>query len=388
MSEDRFDPGTPRFEPGSLEPEPPHWTLWPIYLAFRPKVFFESFAAKPAPLLVTLTFVFLGIAGAIDKTETRTLLNPDNPLYESLVQSWPAFWGFACATGLVGAAGYYYLGGWWYRVRIRWSGSPDPDPPLSRRIYAYSAQVWAVPSLLYYAWMTTVYDTPLQSSSGDDWGWVPVTLALFWSIYVSYRGVRTKFDVGPWRARIWFLILPGSFYLVAFIGIIAAVLFGGADFEPPPDLRSTIRLERQGFALEHPGNWSVDTWDEDYDPDTAFAIAPTLADAQIQFWFYDQPMESSACVEETFQNLSAAYEMTDVAPVDRWGQLEGAGYTAVAVIDGVRFDLLTFCSTERVRPFEIMQIVQESVSTKLKPGYDLIRDTLELRPATELRGAP
>ena len=48
-----------------------------------------------------------------------------------------------------------------------------------------------------------------------------VTLVFpFWSLVTSYIGVRSLFDVIKWRALLWFLILPGILYFLAF-GLLA-----------------------------------------------------------------------------------------------------------------------------------------------------------------------
>jgi len=44
----------------------------------------------------------------------------------------------------------------------------------------------------------------------------------FWSLWVSYTGAKTMFDVSPGKAKLWFLILPSAFYVLAF-GLIATL---------------------------------------------------------------------------------------------------------------------------------------------------------------------
>lgn len=37
----------------------------------------------------------------------------------------------------------------------------------------------------------------------------------FWSCVTSYKGVRARFPVSPWKARFWFLVLPIGCYSAA-----------------------------------------------------------------------------------------------------------------------------------------------------------------------------
>ena len=68
----------------------------------------------------------------------------------------------------------------------------------------------------------------------------------------------------------------------------------------------------------------------------------------------------------------------------QWGGFEGAGYRGKLQIEDDLYKLLAFCSTERLRSFEVLMVVDEAQSDKLAPGFQLIRDSLELRPALGL----
>jgi hypothetical protein len=362
------------------ELEPPHWSLWLLYLVFRPKSFFETFVIRSVPVLTAITAWIYGTAGVMDRIETRVVLSSrSNPIYDVMRQDWLVYWIGAAVLGLLGGAMYYAIGGWWYSVRLRWSGAQNPDRYLARRVYIYSAQAYAVPYLLYTAWESTTYASPAAASNADDvWAFL-VIAAMFWSIYISYRGVRTAFDVRRWLARLWFLILPGIVYATTLLAVIMALL--GGYIGGTPDLTNTKRIERSAFTLQYPGNWEVDTADETYDPDSDFGIGPTFLDAQLQFWFYPDPLNSADCVSQTLENLSAAYEVTGSTEVGEWGRFEGAGISATALIEGGTFNVLMFCATEQQPPFEIMQICESSICDQVQPGFALIRDSLELHSA-------
>ena len=369
--------------PPAPREELPHWSLWLPYLAFRPGLFFETFVLRPVPVLTVLTAWLYGTASAIDRIESRVLLSRrPNELYEMLREDWGVYWAISAVVGVLSGALYYGIGGWWYRVRLKWSGAADPDRCLSRRVYVYAAQAYVVPFLLYTVWETFTYSSPAVAAGGDDFGGVVVLAALFWSVYVSYRGVRTAFNVRTWPARVWFGLLPVALYSLVILGVMGAMLVGdlGDRLEGPPDVGNAARIEREGFTLDYPGNWEIDTLDEDYDPDHEFSIGPVFADATLRFWFYLEAMGSQACVDQTVANLDEVYDLTDPNPFDRWGRFEGAGYRSRASIEDKPYVFVMFCSTESERPFEFLLVSEEPALEKLAPGFDLIRDTLELRP--------
>lgn len=364
--------------PEPLRPDPPHWTLWWVWLVFRPRRFFEVFVIDAVPVLTALTAWLYGIAGVMDRVETRSLVSPDSPLM-ALKTGWGIYWGACAALGIVGGALTYAIGGWWYRVRLRWSGVASPDAALARRVYVYAAQTYVVPFLLYTAWETLAYPTPLAASAGDDPWALFVLAALLWSVYVSYRGVRTAFEVRTWPARIWFGILPGALYGVAIVGVFLVALLSGWAFEPEPEVDRPVVAERTHYALEYPGNWLIDTDAPEYDPDSDFSIAPPFADALIRFWFYEESMDSRACVDATVENLTEVHDMGDLEPLATWGRYTGAGYRGEGTIEGKQFEFTLFCSTDGFPPFEIMQIVETDAVDRTAAGFDMIRESLKVR---------
>lgn len=368
------DPYATPETPSTLEPDPPHWSLWLVYLAFRPRLFFEVFVVESSPVLTALTAWTFGVVAAMDRLELRSITSANSPML-AVMHDWAGYWGFCAGAGVVSGALYYAIGGWWFRMRLQWSGAEGPDKLLARRVYIYSAQAYVVPYLLLTLLDTWTYPTPLAASNGDDPKYLLIIVALFWSVYVSYRGVRTVFVTKSWPARIWFLILPGILYSLVLVGFILAGLFAGAALEPEPEVDRPLTIQRERFSLDYPGNWRVNSSDPDFDPDYGFAVEPTFADAVIQFWFYDEPMGATECVGTTKANLASAYEMGELTVIDRWGSHEGSGYRGNCTIEGKLFDLTLFCSNEDPLQFEIMQIVESDAVPVTAPGFDLIRGT-------------
>ena len=364
--------------PPPPRPDPPHWTLWWVYLVFRPRQFFEVFVLEASPVLTALTAWFYGVVTVMDRIEVRSLTSPDNPILV-VQRDWGLYWGFCAAMGILSGALYYGIGGWWYRVRLKWSGAASPDAGLARRVYIYAAQAFVMPSLLYTLLETVIYATPLAAAAGDDLYGMIVVVALFWSVYVSYRGVRTAFEVNKWPARIWFFILPGVIYGVFVVGILVVGLLAGFLLEPRPDVDRPAVLEREHYSLRYPGNWLVDTTDPDHDPDWSIGIEPAFADAVIQIWFYGETQDSRGCVDETLGGLEEAHDMGDMQSIGRWGRYAGAGYRGDGTIEGKAFAITIFCSSDESPPFEIMQIVETGAVDRTEVGFDLIRESFEVR---------
>jgi hypothetical protein len=105
---------------------------------------------------------------------------------------------------------YWWLGGLWCLARIRWSGEPAVDRDRASMIFGVSEMVHAVPVIAWAA-------IDLALSPARPWMSPTLILAAAWSQFVSYQAVRATFPVvSPWRARVWFLIIPGLVYAGAY----------------------------------------------------------------------------------------------------------------------------------------------------------------------------
>ena len=51
---------------------------------------------------------------------------------EVLIGTWPMMWLFVLLLGAISGAFYWWIGGWWCKVRLAWSGAPSPDARLAR----------------------------------------------------------------------------------------------------------------------------------------------------------------------------------------------------------------------------------------------------------------
>jgi hypothetical protein len=211
--------------PNPLNQYPPIWQELVIELFFRPRKFFADMTIlMKTKYVVPVTWIF-GLSQAIDKIDEEMIkvsINPTSKRSEiitSFIDTWINYWGFILAYGTVSALFLWWVGGWWYRKRLEWSGAVDPDHRLARVVYIYASFVFAAPAVIFALIQTSMYDNYIQSyNSGDVWPLI-ILVFLFWSLGTSYIGVRTTFTVSRWKARTWFIILPTLLYLLIFGGM-------------------------------------------------------------------------------------------------------------------------------------------------------------------------
>jgi hypothetical protein len=238
--------------------------------------------------------LIVGVAEAMERITAELVqrdLGAGGRVPDEVLESWTAYWATCLIFGVIGAILYYAIGGWWFRVRLKLSGDAEPDPRLARQVYIYASLIIGLPTVVLTVIDSIHYPTPLAAERGAQWWWIASALLPFWSVYASYRGVRTLFDAVRWKAVIWFFVLPSLFFLLVYaFGLLLAVLAGLGVVNIPPDVSHPSTIDRHAFSLRYPGNWWVDEGDEDYDPDAYFSIEP-MQDALVTFVFPDYPID-------------------------------------------------------------------------------------------------
>lgn len=201
-----------------------------VNLFIAPRKFFTSqIALGQTPYLLLVTWIY-GIASAVDRIDKELMrleYNRIRPgigeLMVSISESWIYFWIWALLIGAISGFFIWLIGGWWFGIRIKWSEEKNLDSQTARLIYIYSSFVHSGPSVLVLVISTFFYTNYLEAFSAESWYSVIFLILPFWSLVCSYKGVRSVFNVHLWKARLWFLILPGIIYLFAF-GLIAYLL--------------------------------------------------------------------------------------------------------------------------------------------------------------------
>lgn len=359
-------------------PEPstkPLAVLWLVYLFFRPRTFFQNFVIHSTPGLTALCAWVYGVSAAFDTIESR--LMPETA--PGLADSWRTYWALALALGAVEGAFFFAIGGWWYRVRLEWSGASNPAPALARRVYLFASQVLAIPWIAMKASDTAAYESPgaAVAAAGSWWGAVAIVFPV-WSCWNSYVGVRTAFVVRRGAARLWFFILPCAFYAVFVIGV-AAVLIVGL-LPGPADVDHPQLHESAGLHFSYPGNWFIDDFADDYDPDACVTVEP-FSDAYAQIMVYESEESPPEELEATLAAFSDSLELSrEEETLTNWGLYEGVGRVVVMETAGTRYRLRVFVGElPDGRLLETCECYAVDLADDVVPGFELIRATCRVK---------
>jgi hypothetical protein len=198
-------------------------------LVFHPKKFFsETFDGRSSPFLF-ITIAIYGMSKAMDRVDQQFVkadLRGNLDQYEWL-NNWPTYWIFILVMGAISGYIFYLLGGWFYNLRIKWSGGTS-DREKAKFLFLYPefvpSLIYVLNTAIYMLGSPIPYDAYSDLTTGEAIGLILMLTATYYSIRISYIGVTTTTDVSVQRARIWFLILPIVVYTLAFGAIFGVMI--------------------------------------------------------------------------------------------------------------------------------------------------------------------
>ena len=184
--------------------------LWKLFL--QPGEFFARHVRIEAPLSTLLVTYLLGMVNVMDRVDQKLIqkdLGKAAGMSLQLLGSWGSYWMLVMLGGILSAIVSWYVGGWWFKMRVKWSGATVVDPRQARLIYVYAYFILNLPILLVALYQTLRFSDYSQAWEASEMTTSIITLLmLVWSCVVGYLGVKAKFDVIPWRAFLWFVVLP------------------------------------------------------------------------------------------------------------------------------------------------------------------------------------
>jgi hypothetical protein len=192
-----------------------------VLLFTRPSYLFNNVAALTRGRMFLFLAYCSGVAAAIDRLDQNLMKSEltGRSTVSALTGSWPNTWLFLLTIGVLYAALVWWIGGWWYRVRLSWSGVKSPDPFTTRVVYVYQDFVQSAPTIaIVVAYTLTLPSYDEAWASEEAWSTI-ILVFVVWSCITSYKAVRAAFQVGTWKSRVWFLITPLAFYFVVFVGV-------------------------------------------------------------------------------------------------------------------------------------------------------------------------
>lgn len=218
---------------GPFDTRTPWRPAFLLRLLFRPRKYFTENLSNTPELPVNLMIfivgiglVYLRLAQAAETEMVNAKLAGATARPTTGDGNWLGHWGMLIGGGLFLGWMRYLIGGWWYRVRINWSGDWSANDEYARVVFIHSEIIWAIPMVAVAVYETFVYANPAIAADLCALRLVYLPAFLI-SYYYSWLGVTESFDVsGKWAAA-WFLVLPAfitcSAFVVALVNLIISL---------------------------------------------------------------------------------------------------------------------------------------------------------------------
>lgn len=354
------------------------WFMAPVYLFVKPSRFYRQFVVESAPLLTAFFAWMYGMAGVIDRIDSRVAMSQFSGRAATVPDDWGAHWAIIAIGGMLAGLLYSALGGWWYRVRLRWCSVPSPDWAMVRRVYLTSSVVFALPAVLWRGVQTGMYGKPSLAFNADpNLGDLLVLATLFLSIWISYVGVRTVFGAAKWRAILLFLALPGMLYGTAIAAVaVAGFLMAAA----PPAIKAPLTHGSPKFTFSYPSNWDIDRTDPMFDPaGDVYVISPQ--NAAFHIMAYEAEGEPEDHLAWTTGGMRSALDNArDDGPLTEWAGMQGVGRVLRGEFEGAPSTIRMFvCEVKPGSFIEITESWADDDQKVLEPGFALIRSSFRRR---------
>lgn len=192
-------------------------------LFFKPSLFFKDLDLLNVPLLVYASLWFIGISNAVDridqkliKSDLGTATSSNQMMLDAISGGWLVFFLIIAGIGAFGAFFVWLIGGWFYNLRLSWSGAGEFDKVKGRLIYVFSSLIVVIPHIATLLVSAVLYQDYIATFNADEY-WSSILIIFpFWAVFVSYKGILANFNVVKWKALLWFVVLPIVFYSLAF----------------------------------------------------------------------------------------------------------------------------------------------------------------------------
>lgn len=139
-------------------------------------------------------------------------------------------------------------------------------------------------------------------------------------------------------------------------------------------------VERPSFRFEHPGNWSIDITDGDYDADHNFSIE-SPGDSFVMFQIADAELDLKDLVDShaTLQTEKLIKQATQTR-FTKWGAFEGEGVLLKGRQLGITpGSMRIFAFQADGQTYTVIESTFDEDRAKVQPGFDLIARTFRVK---------
>lgn len=150
--------------------------------------------------------------------------------------------------------------------------------------------------------------------------------------------------------------------------------------ERPADVSDPTFLDRPGFSLEYPSNWSVDTAADDYEPDHCFSI-DSPGSCFVGFIVFEPAIDMAEAVED----IAGEYRATliknpEESAFDSWGALTGTGvHLQGRILSLAPGGARVFATTTESSTLVVYEVYYDEDLPMVGPAFELVRSSFRFK---------
>ena len=358
----------------------------PFAYFFRPSKFTRSFGVHAPGWLMFFIIWIVGASQIVESFEKKVVLGSSRPWFP---ESWFEIALIAVLAGIIRGGFVFWLGGYWYRLRLAMCGVHDASWSMTGRVYMIAGIAKHLVFFLIVICGATLHTTFLNYIQDQSTVFALTSAGVLivleiWSSCTLYYATKSVFDVKVIWAIVWFLVLPIFLRLIG-IAVLVGLMF--MSFAAEPSLNQPSKHVNESFQFEYPSNWYITRDEEVPGPVMWFQAEPLFGDAFFEFSLKNVDPEEDM-VEDTLQSYIQNAGMEIIGsprPLDGQGPFEGYGFEYDVVLENTDFTLrLLEVVIEDDKHMLINMLVDSESWDTLKPGYNKIINTLKITPDNKI----
>ena len=171
--------------------------------------------------------------------------------------------------------------------------------------------------------------------------------------------------------------------VIGFLAGVASTRFGSellkgiVEQEEMAAVDKPQKLVRERFGLMYPSNWSVDTEDDDYDPDHMFSIE-SPGSAFVMFVLGDVETDPKKNIELQIAGFTRVFGSPTVTRFGSYGQFTGEGAQLSGALLGIKTTVRAFSMFKSGVTVMVVQQYPDEDLRYVKDGLALIERSFSL----------
>ena len=187
------------------------------------------------------------------------------------------------------------------------------------------------------------------------------------------------------KVPLWMCLIIA--FLVGVVGFFSGFATGGnhggffADLfatESRAKIKNPKRIDRLGYSVDYPSNWTIDRSDPEFDLDH-YLMLESPGGSYVWFMFSgaEDPEEAAATQVESYSEGMRAMKVDDFS---EYGNLEGIGKRVSGRYFAFRVEVNIFCALQGETAVTIIEFAYLEDLPLAKPGFELVRDSFLMKP--------